>query len=133
MIPPFENNGYLPPGIHAARFDEVEARFGTESELRRIQVESLRWLVELATRAGVERIVLNGSFVTDVIESNDVDCVLLIGRDFPADTEAAKELSAGLPFLDLELVELPEFEIFVGQIYSSDRDGIPKGVVELIP
>ena len=132
MIPPFEDNGYLPPGIHAATLDEVEARFGRESEVRRVQVESLRWLIELATRAGVERIILNGSFVTDIIEPNDVDCALLIRADFPADWEAAEELSGGLPFLDLELVELPQFTILVEQIFSSDRDTEPKGVVELI-
>ena len=33
MIPSFENNGYLPPGIHRATLDEVGARFGREAEL----------------------------------------------------------------------------------------------------
>jgi hypothetical protein len=48
MIPPFEDNGYLPPGIHRAVLDEIETRFAHESELRRVQMESLRWLVDLA-------------------------------------------------------------------------------------
>ena len=61
-------------------------------------MESLRWLVELADRAGVDRLVINGSSVTDVLESNEVDCVLLIGADFPRDTAAETELLAGLPF-----------------------------------
>ena len=34
--------------------DELEARFGRESEVRRVQMESLRWLVDLARRAGAE-------------------------------------------------------------------------------
>lgn len=54
MIPPFEDNGYLPPGIHRATLDEIGARFGRESELREVQMESIRWLVELAKRAAVE-------------------------------------------------------------------------------
>jgi hypothetical protein len=54
MIPPVEDNGYLPPGIHRATLDEIEARFGRESELRQVELESLRWLVDLAKRAGVE-------------------------------------------------------------------------------
>jgi hypothetical protein len=41
-------------------------------------MESVGWLIDLAARAGVARIVLNGSFVTNIIEPNDVDCVLLI-------------------------------------------------------
>jgi hypothetical protein len=66
MIPPFDEHGYLPPGIHPATLDEVEARFGCESELRRVQMESLRWLVDLARRAGVARLIVNGSFATEV-------------------------------------------------------------------
>ncbi len=56
MIPPFEENGYLPPGIHRATINEIEARFGSESELRHVQMGSLRWLMGLANRAGVERL-----------------------------------------------------------------------------
>src|SRR5262245_38317604 len=77
MIPDFNEDGYLPSGIHPATLDEIAARFGQESELRRVQMESLIWLVDLAKRAGVQRIVVNGSFVTAVLEPNDVDCVLL--------------------------------------------------------
>jgi hypothetical protein len=46
MIPPFNEHGYLPPGIHPATLDEIAERFGQESELRRDQMESLRWLVD---------------------------------------------------------------------------------------
>jgi hypothetical protein len=83
MIPPFDEHGYLPPGVHPATLEDVEARFGYGSELRRVQAESLRWLVDAASRAGVFRLVINGSFVTDVLEPNDVDCALLIGPGFP--------------------------------------------------
>jgi hypothetical protein len=56
----FSWHGYLPPGIHPATLEEVEARFGGESDLRRVQMESLRWLVDIAHRAGVARVVING-------------------------------------------------------------------------
>ena len=73
MIPAFDDNGYLPPGIHVATLDEVAARFGQDSEIRKAEMESVRWLIAIAWQAGVERIILNGSFVTDVLEPNDVD------------------------------------------------------------
>ena len=73
MIPEFDDRGYLPAGIHGATLEEVAARFGQESELRRVQVESLKWLIDLAQRAGARRLIANGSFVTDVVEPNDVD------------------------------------------------------------
>jgi hypothetical protein len=103
MIPPFQDNGYLPPGVHTATLDEIETRFAHESELRQVQMESLRWLVDLAIRAGVVQLVVNGSFVTDVPESNDVDCVLLVEPGFPYDPSAGAELTQGLPFLDIKL------------------------------
>jgi hypothetical protein len=104
MIPPLDDDGYLPPGIHSADLDEIETRFGRESELRQVEMESIRWLVDLARRAGVQRIVINGSFVTAVLEPNDVDCALLIGPGFPRDAKAEEELIEGLPFLDTHLV-----------------------------
>ena len=133
MIPPFNDAGYLPPGIHPATRAEVEARFGRASELRRAQMESVRWIVDLAVRAGVQRIVLNGSFVTDTIEPNDVDCVLLIGPDFPKDRAAESELLKGFPFLDVALVDNADFDYFANRFFAFDRNREPKGVIEVIP
>jgi len=133
VIPPFDATGCLPPGIHLATLDEVDARFGQLSELRRVQMESVRWMVELAKRAGVQRIVLNGSFVADIMEPNDVDCVLLIGRGFPADRIAEAELEAGLPFIEMKLVRQADFDEYVNVTFGSDRMGILKGMIEVIP
>ena len=133
MIPFFNEDGYLPPGVHRATLEEITARFGQESELRQVQMESLRWLVDLAQRAGVQRIVVNGSFVTDKLEPNDVDCVLLIGANFPSDAAAEAELLAGLPFINLELVDAEGFQQFTERTFATDRNLIPKGMVEVIP
>jgi len=132
MIPGFNEDGYLPPGIHAATLDEISARFGQESELREVQMQSLRWLVDLARRAGVQKIVVNGSFVTDKLEPNDVDCVLLIGPGFPQDPAAEAELLAGLPFINFELVDEEAFRQFTERTYATDRNMVPKGMVEVI-
>ena len=133
MIPSFDDFGCLPPGLHRATIAEVEARFGRQSELRLVQMESVRWMVDLAVRAGVRRIVLNGSFVTAIIEPNEVDYLLLIGRGFPADPIAEAELNAGLPFLDLALAGQADFDEFVGEVFAADRSGTPKGIIEIIP
>jgi hypothetical protein len=47
MIPPFNDDGRLPPGVHPATLDEIDARFGRGSELRRAQFESLRWMIKV--------------------------------------------------------------------------------------
>ena len=133
MIPALNDEGYLPPGLHGATVDEIHARFGRESQLRRVQMESLRWLVELARRAGVLRIVVNGSFVTDKLEPNDVDCVLLVGTGFPRDEAAETELLSGLPFVNMELVDQEGFQQFTVKTFATDRDLVPKGMIEVMP
>jgi uncharacterized protein DUF6932 len=131
MIPDFNDGGYLPPGIHLATVDEIRARFGRDSELRQVQMESLVWMIELARRAGAERIVVNGSFVTDKLEPNDVDCVLLIGRHFPLDETAESELLGGITFVNLELVDEEAFNILTEKTFATDRNSVPKGMIEV--
>ena len=132
MIPAFNDVGYLPPGIHPATLEEVAARFGQESEVRQVQMESLRWLLDLARRAGVQRLIVNGSFVTDQLEPNDVDCVLLIKPGFPRDAAAEAALLAGLPFVNMELAEQKAFQEFTEDIFANDRRLVPKGMIEVI-
>jgi hypothetical protein len=132
LIPDFNEHGYLPPGIHPATLDEIEQRFGLEPEVRRVEMQSLRWLVDLARRAGVQRLLINGSFVTDEWEPNDVDCALLPKKDYPKDAIAAKELSAGLPFLHVDLAKPTDFDTLVNEVFATDRFVIPKGVVEVL-
>jgi len=79
----------------------------------------------------LQRIVLNGSFVTDIMEPNDVDCVLLIGRGFPADPMAEAELNAGLPFLEMKLVGQADFDEYVNAVFGTDLMGVPRGMVEI--
>ena len=132
MIPAFDDNGYLPPGLHRATIEEVDTRFGSDSELRKVQMESLNWLLDLAHRAGISRVVINGSFTTDAYEPNDVDCALLMGADFPAEKRAEAELLAGLPFLEINLLDQTDFDLLVNQFFATDRKAIPKGMVEII-
>lgn len=132
MIPPFDEHGYLPPGVHPATPEEVELRFGRQSEVREVEMDSLRWLVALARKAGISRLVVNGSFVTDIDEPNDVDCVLLIGPEFPRDREAERELLAGLPFLEIQVVQQARFSMLVERFFATDRRMQPKGMIEVI-
>ena len=133
MIPDFNADGFLPPGVHRATLSEIRERFGGPSEIRRAQMESVGWLIDLAARAGVQRIVLNGSFVTNIIDPNDVDCVLLIGPGASKNPAAEDELLLGLPFLDISLVGQNEFDYFVERFFAVDRMLKIKGMVEVVP
>jgi hypothetical protein len=74
---------------------------------------------------------LNGSFVTGIIEPNDVDCVLLASTIL-RDQEAEEELQEGLPFLSISLVRPEEFDYLVYQFFAFDRTRASKGMIEVI-
>jgi predicted nucleotidyltransferase len=130
MIPPFNEHGYLPPGIHKATIEEVAERFGWQSQMRRDEMESLRWLIALLKEIHVQRVILNGSFVTAEAEPNDVDCVLLADPD--RDYSEEEELLEGLPFLEIDLVDRGDFDRLVEEFFATDRYQDPKGMIEVI-
>jgi hypothetical protein len=131
VIPDLDEYGNLPPGIHPATLAEVEERFGRSTEVRRAEIQSLHWLMDLAKRAGIERLIVNGSFVTDVFEPNDVDCVLLMGTGLSGDRQAFRELRKGLPFIHMQLVRQRQFDRLVNRVFATDRRVHAKGVIEV--
>ncbi len=76
--------------------------------------------------------IINGRFVTDAYESNDVDCALPVGPGFPRDAEAVAELLEGLPFLDTDLVRKDGWDELVEKDFATDRHRILKGMIEVI-
>jgi Family of unknown function (DUF6932) len=131
MIPSFDDNGNLPPGVYPATIEEIAERFGKETEIRRAQMQSLRWLCEIARRAGVTKIAVNGSFISEMAEPNDVDCALLLGADYPKDEASAQELTEGLPFVQMYLEGEKGYNYFVEKFFATDREDVPKGMVEV--
>ena len=89
-------------------------------------------MVELAMHAGVRRIIINGSYVTDTYEPNDVDCVLLMEANFPDDKEAERQLREGLPFLDIEMADRLTFAFYCDRFYATDRLDVSKGLIEVL-
>lgn len=73
MLPGFDaHSGRLPPGEHAASWDEVVDRFGWTQRRRRL-LDGLAEAIELLAAAGCRRVWLNGSFVTAKDEPVDFD------------------------------------------------------------
>jgi hypothetical protein len=118
------------PGVYAASLDEFVQQVDYRSHV------ACKWVSkvdgERGYAAGVDRIVLNGSFVTDIMDPNDVDCVLLVGPGYPADPAAEEELDKGLPFLDIAIVGQEDYDRFVARIFAAGRLGVPKGMIEVI-
>jgi hypothetical protein len=132
MIPEFDERGYLPPGLHRAAIEEIELRFGRQSELRRVQMESLHWLLDILKGKNVRRFVINGSFTTDEYEPNDVDCIILIDDHTPLDETTLKKVRDGLPFLDIQIAARDMFDYLIETFFYTDREETPKGMIEVI-
>ena len=64
MVPAFDNNGNLPPGVHNMEWGPFVARFGGNSHRKRLIAGLLEGLRSLR-RAGCQRVYIDGSFVTD--------------------------------------------------------------------
>lgn len=72
MIPAFDENGLLPPGIHWASWEEVADRFERTPWRRRLMA-GLRTAMENLKNAGCRTVYVDGSFVTDKEAPNDFD------------------------------------------------------------
>jgi hypothetical protein len=140
MIPAFRSDGYLPEGLHVASEADVTFRFGSSSPRRRRLVLRLRRWIELAQKVKARRLLIDGSFVTEKREPNDIDAVILLPADFADQIEQGFE-----PALELEhmlLTRHPE-EIFAAEddvdwrewmdffTQTREADGRRKGLVEV--
>jgi hypothetical protein len=72
MIPDFDENGNLPPGIYWADWSEFQQRFGTTTQRLRM-IQGLSTAMEQLKAAGCRTIYINGSFVTSEPNPKDFD------------------------------------------------------------
>lgn len=76
MIPEFVDIGgpwrVLPPGVHVATLDEVEVRFAVSAHRKRLFFGFRNGVIALR-KAGCNRILLDGSFVTEKPFPGDFD------------------------------------------------------------
>ena len=87
--PEFNRKGDLPIGIHQATLSEVIEHFGHRSLQRQHVAERLARVYKLAINTGqVARFIVYGSFVTEKLNPNDVDVLLIMEDSFiPDDVE----------------------------------------------
>jgi hypothetical protein len=129
-IPPFNELGYLPPGIYEVSWLELMERFAINSQRRRLATGLAAALRKLAI-AGCRRVVIGGSFVTSKEYPNDFDGwyesfgldLDILDSLFLEDVESQMEVFGGTLFSP------PSYEGF----FQTDREGRPKGVIVLDP
>ena len=143
-LPPFDERGDLPVGVHRATLDEVLARFGHGTPQRQIVTGRLLRIRELALRTGkLERFVVYGSYVTAKPAPNDVDVILVMQDEFllpECDPVSAvifdhlrthNELGASIFWISPSGVIGETLEGFVAG-WQIKRDHTRRGIVEVI-
>src|SRR5947208_1860209 len=82
-LPPFNEAGDLPEGIHSATMEEIFARFASGSDRRREVTARLERIIGLALGTGaLDRLIIFGSYITSKLEPNDVDVILVMSDAF---------------------------------------------------
>src|SRR4051794_31369158 len=87
ILPPFDQNGDLPPGVYRATLQTIAAELGSTNR-RRIQLCSrLQRIYQITTSTGhLRRFIVFGSFVTSKAEPNDVDIFIVMEDEFDSAT-----------------------------------------------
>jgi len=72
-IPALQENGELPPGEHQATLGEVEVVYGSSTDCRKLLMRGLHEAADNFELSHVRALWINGSFITDKDEPNDID------------------------------------------------------------
>ncbi len=82
-MPPLDETGNLPAGIHSATLTEVVTYFGATRGRRGVCTQRLSHIYRLAQRTEhLQRFLIFGSYVTSEAAPNDVDVVLVMDDAF---------------------------------------------------
>lgn len=94
VIPPLNEHGWLPEGIHDCTLEEAAARFGgfQRSDRRpQLWAQFVEFVREAQADGLIDAIIVDGSFVTAEPLPNDIDLVLVMSaqQDFSGDFSPA--------------------------------------------
>jgi hypothetical protein len=129
-IPPFNELGYLPPGIYEVSWMEMMERFATNPQRLKLATGLAAALRKLAM-AGCRRVLIGGSFVTEEKDPNDFDgWYESFGIDLDIlDPLFLEDVASQMEVFGGTLFDPPSYEGF----FQTDRQGRPKGAIVLDP
>jgi hypothetical protein len=133
MIPPFDSNGYLPPGIYEATLAQIEKNY-TYNLRRKWLFEGLTKLVKTLKTAGCKTLYLNGSYITNKLEPNDYDAVWEYEG---VDNTIDPLIRDGLDNITIKrkyggdiFCHMPKYFNYI-EYFQTDWRGIPKGIIRI--
>jgi hypothetical protein len=139
MIPDFRD-GRLPPGVHVATLEELRDKLGW-GQRRKNLIDGLEMALRLMRNCGIERVYVDGSFVTAKNRPGDIDgCYDVppganLGAMYPIFpwTPANRTMSKAMFGVELAPSRAPATasgEPFIS-FFQKDRQGHRRGIVLL--
>lgn len=114
MIPTFDPNENLPPGVHFCYWNEFKERFGYTRK-RSLMIQNMELIMAELKNAGCRTFYLNGSFVTSEPSPNDFDAC------WDSDDVDIKYLRKNAPLI-LKFNDSAAQKVkYRGEIYPSDQ------------
>lgn len=140
MIPDFDENGNLPPGVHFCDWSEFKEKFGYTSA-RTKMIQGLEEVMRQLKAALCRTIYVNGSFVTNKPNPEDFDMcwdrddvnVDYLKRNAPKilnfyDSDAQKAKYKGEIYPSDQPVDESTTSI---ELFQRDRQQNPKGIIAI--
>lgn len=134
-IPAFNKRGTLDKGIHECASEEFFERFcyGTNTVRSNYKVV-LEQLFAFAISRNAKSIIIGGSFITNKLKPNDLDCLLIVPNEDCCNIQTNELLSMEECDLDILLVnENCRDSIYTFlNMFSKDRLSLDVGMVEIV-
>ena len=144
-LPAFNEFGDLPEGVYQVTYVDVISRFGSGSPQRENVTARLERIWNLAVKTGgLERLVLFGSYVTNKVDPEDVDVILVMRDEFvlagcPEESlvlfdhaKADAEIGASIFWIRPAMLLMETLEHFIAG-WQQTRDHRRRGIVEIRP
>ena len=135
-IPRLNDKNELPAGEHLALLNEVEMTYGSSTERRKELMSGLYNAAANLKAAGVRTIWINGSFVTNKKEPNDIDGCWEYNKAVDINildpvflgSRAEMKNKYGLDFFMANYIEAGSGLPFP-KFFQTNRDGELKGII----
>lgn len=114
VIPEFDENGNLPPGVYFCEWEEFNERFNTNLK-RKKMIDGLQLAMTQLKTAGCRTIYINGSFVTIQQNPNDFDAC------YDCETVDMDNLRVNAPQLFNHYDRDAQKSKYKGEIFPSDQ------------
>jgi hypothetical protein len=142
MLPAFDSEGNLPPGIHICTWEEFVARFGITPHRLNL-IAGLKIAIMQLREAGCSTIYVDGSFVTRKLIPGDFDAcwdtngvdvnklIMIAPTLLKFDAKrASQKAEYGGELFPAELTADASGNRFL-EFFQIDRNGNPKGLIAI--